>query len=532
MASRKQAQSANKRPAMGEDSAKNMETTPNPAAVLFNQTSRPVDAPAQETPSTSQKVLGNIATAANAMGTSGSTAAMTVTTNSKESLEGQTPTATAGQSGADMSLMRPHAEGGSQLPSLSVQTLRPGEQQQQQLTATTPTTPGFSATTPTTPFSPSATTPGGSRGKHTCPHCSQTFTRHHNLKSHLLTHSHEKPFLCNTCNARFRRLHDLKRHSKLHTGERPHVCPKCGRKFARGDALARHARAEGGCAGRRGSIAGVNDDGSIVMGEEDGMDGLEGLIDGDGDGDIDMIGAGNTDEGNRRRSLPSIRTDFSSGPPSGSQGGNPITPASGYTPNPHHNTYPPLGTPSNRTASTASGPSPAGLFPPTMSMKPNTPTSASPMQMSAIGAPTPTPTSAIPGGSGSMLSPHGALTDSPQNVSPAAAQGELSGDRARKMSGIQHSEPNREVAAAPTANMAPGPGNNFFTSLEGGIWEYVKGLEDRLRHLEVLEERVRQLEGVEARVRELEQELKQYKQQHAGPSTDQRQLQQETAQSS
>lgn len=90
--------------------------------------------------------------------------------------------------------------------------------------------------------------------KHRCPYCATEFTRQHNLKSHLLTHSQEKPFVCQTCQARFRRLHDLKRHAKLHTGERPHICPKCGRRFARGDALARHNKGQGGCAGRRSSM--------------------------------------------------------------------------------------------------------------------------------------------------------------------------------------------------------------------------------------------------------------------------------------
>jgi hypothetical protein len=89
--------------------------------------------------------------------------------------------------------------------------------------------------------------------KHQCPYCLTEFTRHHNLKSHLLTHSQEKPFVCSTCQSRFRRLHDLKRHTKLHTVDIPHICSQCGRKFARGDALARHQNGPGGCPGTRSS---------------------------------------------------------------------------------------------------------------------------------------------------------------------------------------------------------------------------------------------------------------------------------------
>lgn len=135
--------------------------------------------------------------------------------------------------------------------------------------------------------------------KHRCPYCATEFTRHHNLKSHLLTHSQEKPYVCSTCQSRFRRLHDLKRHTKLHTGERPHICPKCGRKFARGDALARHNKGPGGCAGRRASMGSFGGDDDF-----DGDDSMEGVMYNEPESLDD-------EEGNDRR--PGIRRQAPSG---------------------------------------------------------------------------------------------------------------------------------------------------------------------------------------------------------------------------
>ncbi|KAL2808719.1 hypothetical protein BJX63DRAFT_20722 [Aspergillus granulosus] len=88
-----------------------------------------------------------------------------------------------------------------------------------------------------------------------CHLCPKRFTRAYNLRSHLRTHTDERPFVCTVCGKAFARQHDRKRHEGLHSGEKKFVCRGslsrggqwgCGRRFARADALGRHFRSEAG----------------------------------------------------------------------------------------------------------------------------------------------------------------------------------------------------------------------------------------------------------------------------------------------
>ncbi|WYZ34422.1 hypothetical protein EsH8_I_000698 [Colletotrichum jinshuiense] len=331
--------------------------------------------------------------------------------------------------------------------------------------------------------SPGHDSPTQSSGKkHKCPFCETEFTRHHNLKSHLLTHSQEKPYICQECTMRFRRLHDLKRHSKLHTGEKPHICPKCDRKFARGDALARHSKGAGGCAGRRSSM------GSFA--ETDDMDGPS-----MNDGDESMAGivyANEEDltEEERRMSLPSIKAQHVAG----GQGS-----IEGY--NAHSRTYPPAGP----------RPGTGGLYPPNVDRGTTSSTTSPSMPNSIAGAHTPnTSISSLPVSGASVYSQSG-MTESPKPLSPGHDTNNIARQRSPSLTqqfqqqhyGRRPSDRHTPPAfAAPTTQTGATPagtahargasgtqagsgaenGGNMFAT-DPGVWAYIQSLEDKVKQL-------------------------------------------------
>ena len=75
-----------------------------------------------------------------------------------------------------------------------------------------------------------------------CSMCAKRFVYLSVLKSHMRTHTGERPFQCDICSRRFSQNFALTSHLRTHTGEKPFICDICGKKSARMGNMRLHIR--------------------------------------------------------------------------------------------------------------------------------------------------------------------------------------------------------------------------------------------------------------------------------------------------
>lgn len=90
---------------------------------------------------------------------------------------------------------------------------------------------------------------------YSCPQCGKAFKRSSDVASHLRSHTGERPYKCSNCPKAFTMLSHLKRHQVIHTGEKPFKCDLCGKGFTQPSSVKAHLKVH---AKRQARLEGVN----------------------------------------------------------------------------------------------------------------------------------------------------------------------------------------------------------------------------------------------------------------------------------
>ena len=72
------------------------------------------------------------------------------------------------------------------------------------------------------------------RKEHHCRICNKVFKEISNFKTHLRTHSGERPYQCKSCPQKFKQMAHLQKHMFSHTGQKPYICrfQNCFKSFS------------------------------------------------------------------------------------------------------------------------------------------------------------------------------------------------------------------------------------------------------------------------------------------------------------